>query len=307
LWDYRVANEGYERLLDIFNGDQPADDTITSYCLSLALALALRRNATRNETLSLRDLSIAPSSKWRLEVLSGLLPVISRLHLESVTFPNFAISDAELRSIELESCDFGELKLSNCKLYEVNLRDHTCSSLRLSGTITFQNCTLQIPDIDQMQLILDRGTTVHFTDCRLSQSLTQSIDAQSKEFRSSIFRQRCQTIPDEEIVAELEGLTKGGRFLHRLMSLLKRHGKSTWGVYYFKLRGRTGIIEARFDRVLQVLIDRRIVEVSHDAVTLTPEVTNLMFDGKRRPGRPRIDDHAEYWGPVVNEIDAILG
>lgn len=306
LWDHRIANEGFERLLEIFSGDKPADDTIASYCLSLALALALRRNATRNEILFLQDLSFAPEEGWRLEILSGLLPVISRLRLERIAFPSFAFTEIEFRGIKVEDCDFGELKLSNCKLYDVDFIDLACLSLRFSGTITFQNCTLQIPDIDPTQLFMDRGSTIHFTNCKLSQSLTQAIDMLPSEFRSRIFRTRCHSIADEELTHELEGLSKGNKFLHKLMNLLKRHGKSTWGVYYFKLRGRSGI-DSQFDQVLQVLIDRKIIVKSQHAVTLRPEMTEYMFDGKRRPGRPHLDDYEEIWKPVIDAIDAILG
>jgi hypothetical protein len=39
---------------------------------------------------------------------------------------------------------------------------------------------------------------------------------------------------------------------------------------------------------------------------LEPAAQEFMFDGKRRPGQRLYEDVAEFWAPVVEDIDAIL-
>jgi hypothetical protein len=296
LWDHRVTTEGYEKLSNIFAGEIASDDTIASYCISLGLALALLRSSAGNQVVSLRDLSLAPDPQWKLELLSELLPAISLVNLETVSIPFFTIHEARLHKIRLANCDFKQLKLVGCKVYEVEFKDVTCSSIHLEGEVTFHECFLQISDIEHLEI---KGT-VHFTSCHISESLSQALQGEV-----GVRTENCEYIPDEDSGIELAGLSKGSRFLHKLMSLLRKHGKSTWGVFIHKLRGKSGI-ERNFDEVLDFLSARKIITVEQETVILNPEIETYMFDGKRRDGMRTIDDYPEFWTPIVNGINHIL-
>jgi hypothetical protein len=131
----------------------------------------------------------------------------------------------------------------------------------------------------------------------------RAIDSQSNEFQSQVFCKRCQEIADKD--SETEKLSKGVRFIHRFMNLLRRHGKTTWGVYYYKLRGRTGVTP-RFDEVIQLLIDEGVIHVVNEIILLNSSVEKFMFDGKRREGRPAMRDFSSFWNPIVEKIDEIM-
>lgn len=308
LWDPRISQEGPDRLMKMFDLESHTDDTIASYYLSLALALLLRRVGSTDDLSPIQGVSFAPDPNWRLELLTELLPAITGLKISDTSFPKLALNDTELRDMSLDDCEFEELRFTNCRLYNVHFLDVSCPSLRFSGRdITFYECELQLSEFDVSGFVVDEGATLHFTDCKLSESLSVAIDNQPKRVRDRIRRLRCQVMADQsDEPPELKNLSKGIRFAHKLMALLRKHGQSTWGVFDKKLRGRSGT-GSKFDDAVEILARHDFILKKGHMILLKPEAKGLMFDGKRRPGRHKYEDVAEYWDTAVKELDVLLG
>jgi hypothetical protein len=90
------------------------------------------------------------------------------------------------------------------------------------------------------------------------------------------------------------------------MSLTRRHGHDEYAVYSMKLRGRTGTTPENFSRTVDVLRQAGVVTSATDMVFLTESGALHRFSGKDRPGLPSYDDVAEFWEPIVQELDQAL-
>ena len=43
-----------------------------------------------------------------------------------------------------------------------------------------------------------------------------------------------------------------------------------------------------------------------DIIAVTDEASASLYDTKRRPGRPTYEQFAQFWDPIVAELDAVL-
>lgn len=303
LWDSRIEDEGIMNLRRMFDSDSHVDETTASYYISLALALLMRRTNSSGVS-SLSGLSFAPKQSFQLEFLPTWLPSIRGIEISDTDFPRLAIYDAEISDLKLNNCEFEELNLSGkCTIKEVELNSVLCQKVHLSGTITFQKCILDVKDLEASGLIVDSGASVYFDCCDLSTEFLTAINEKS----ASVRQQNCREIPSGEEESQLESLSKGSRFVHKLMSLVRKDRRDTYGVYIYKLRGRTGV-DVDFNRVLDCLKKHNFISmINSEMIVLTDEAERYMFDGKRRPGRPRYEDVEKVWKDVVREIDVMLG
>jgi hypothetical protein len=303
LWDSRIEKEGIKRLREMFDSNSYVDETTASYYLSLALALLMRRTTSNNISSSLSSLSFTPKQGFQLELLPTWLPSIRGVEISDTDFPCIAIYDAEVSSLKLNNCEFEELSFSGkCTVKDIELNSVPCQRLHLSGTITFQKCVLDLRNLEFSGLVIDSGASVYFDDCELSSELLKAIDDKS----ASVRKQNCEEIPTSDEDSQLESLSKGTRFIHKLMSLVRKDRRDTYGVYIYKLRGRTGV-DVNFNKVLDCLRNQGFISnTNEEMITLTDKAEKIMFDGKRRPGCLRYEDVEKEWKGIVQEIDIML-
>jgi hypothetical protein len=104
------------------------------------------------------------------------------------------------------------------------------------------------------------------------------------------------TEPDERAV----------RFLNRLMTLVRKHGRKEMGVFDKKLEGVQSIKGGELVQVLGQLEQMGVITVNGSLIFLNEDWAAERFDGKGRPGMASLEDKMEVWKPVLERIAQTL-
>lgn len=110
--------------------------------------------------------------------------------------------------------------------------------------------------------------------------------------------------PLEPVVTEPD--QRAARFLGRLMSLVRRHGRKEMAVFDKKLEGVQSIKGGDFKQVLAELENMGVVSVEGSLIVLRDDWVAHRFDGKGRPGMASLEDKMDVWRPVLDRIAAVL-
>jgi hypothetical protein len=98
------------------------------------------------------------------------------------------------------------------------------------------------------------------------------------------------------------------RFLSKLQNLARTHGHDDGrATFFMKLQGRQSIKADKLREVLAFLESSGAVRLKGDLVFLTSEADRHRFSGKGVPGQRTIQDEWDYWGPIVEGLEAIVG
>lgn len=98
------------------------------------------------------------------------------------------------------------------------------------------------------------------------------------------------------------------RFLNKLQNLARTHGHDDGrATFFMKLQGRQPIKADKLRAVLAFLESQGSVRLQGDLVFLTSEADRHRFSGKGVPGQRTIRDEWDYWGPIVEGLENVLG
>jgi len=146
-WDPRVADTGVRQLQDAFSQGSNMDDVLSSYVLSLAVAIFLRRR-TPGRVRSLEMLQFAPDPDQEILLVNDFLPkAMSEVQLDSCSFPRITLEIPELTDITIQECDFRSLSLAGSprmKLTRCTVRNSEIKELKLSGHLVFEKSELDL-------------------------------------------------------------------------------------------------------------------------------------------------------------------
>lgn len=92
------------------------------------------------------------------------------------------------------------------------------------------------------------------------------------------------------------------RFLNKVMSLARKHGRSEHAVFMKKLQGRQGLSHEQFQHAVDVLVSKGAARTDGELLIIKPEWDQHRFDGKARPGMPSYEDKEEHWQPILVAI-----
>lgn len=300
LWHRSGLLKATELLDSMFQPGNGVDQELASYVLTLGLALVLRSGARREGArVEMRD--FAPATTWEIQVIDSIVPSVAGLTVLRCSFPNLRLVDVSMRDVVIQDSDFAGLSVSDCAWSRVRFQDCVCSELKLDKRVRLTECTL---DFDELQ-VLSMGPSLDLSleRCKLSPAVADRI-REHAQLRPDIIRMtECEVLePREE-----EAFSPGRLFVNRLMTLLRRDGHEEFGVFLPKLRGLTRTTGATFPSAVRVLGTHGCTRIVGEILALTEEAAGHMYSGKGLEGQRRYEDVADYWDPVVTELDRLLG
>jgi len=116
------------------------------------------------------------------------------------------------------------------------------------------------------------------------------------QYRSSFEEETTSTSPDD----------RARRFLNKLMSLARKHGRGQRAVALKNLEGRQSLSREEFNKAVDVLVSKGVAERSATHLFISPSWDKHRYDGKGRPGMTSFEDKADAWTPVVMAISDAL-
>lgn len=300
LWDPRVNGRGMEQVHEFIDKAQISDDILASYVISLALTLFLRRGR-HLEGVSIEGFSFAPYAKWDLLLIREMLtPSISGLRMRDCSFPRLTVDGIDFRDVVVESCDFEMLCIMTSNFYDCSVIGVECNELRLGGTVNFQQSKLEL---EECSVIVEEGANIEFHNCEVSFHVLEALE-ESKLMGLNITLDRVTAIQPPPV--PFTPLSNGRRFLNKLMALACRGGRKQFSIYEYKLRDRTPGTDEQFVTALACLENHGCIERRLTWIVLTPKATEHMYSFHPEE-EPRYERHKEFWDPITEELDKILG
>jgi hypothetical protein len=299
LWHRDALDQAIRLLADYFSGTA-VDDVLGSYVLSLGLAVLLRAGQ-RSGRAALIDTTVGANASVELELLENVVPAISSLQISGCAVGALRVGESRIRDVEVLGSDFRWLEFKNARLTRVAFDECDSDVLRFTGVIHLTDCKLDLK-VPADGFEIDPLAQISVERTQFDPDLLQQLEQAASVRPDAIRLDHCSPITADEDL----GWSRGRLFLNKLMSLTRRHGHDEYAVYSMKLRGRTGTTPENFSRTVDVLRQAGVVTSATDMVFLTESGALHRFSGKDRPGLPSYDDVAEFWEPIVQELDQAL-
>lgn len=297
LWHRDALDQAINLILEFFRSDE-VDDVLGSYLASLGLAVLLR-SGQRSGRAILFDQSFGVSSQAQIHVMENVVPAISNLDVQNCSFGDLTMGESMVRDLNVLECDLHRLKIRGANIARADFDQCTVENLTLAGTIHWSDSMI---DLEASAIDIEPTAQVFMDRCEVHPELLKALE-DAAHVRPDLLRiEKCKAL---EPVSISEQFTKGRLFLNKLMSLSRRHGHEEFGVYSMKLRGRSGATADTYPRALQILQDAGVA-TANDMVFLTKVGEEHRFAGKERPGLRPYEEVAEYWGPIVRQLDEVL-
>jgi len=301
LWHRPAVDKALAALDTLFRPNQVPDDLLTSYVVSLALAVAMRAGV-RGHGVRIAERSFAPSESLEIHLIESIVPAVSRVQVSRCTLPTLVVQGITVRDSVLEDCDMFSLSIIDSTLNGVRLDNVSLKSMEWRGTVRLTECWLDLEDLDASSVVVDHGASVILTGCHVSSNVADALEAARRVRPDAVALDYAliQRAPD------YTDLSPGRIFINRLMTLVRKHGHNEYGVWEPKLRGLTKATGSTFPQAIQVLREHGAVEMKNEMVCLTSEAERQIFSGKLREGLRPYEDVAEYWDPIVRDLDSVL-
>ena len=300
LWHRESMERALELIDGLFQEPEALDATNASYIASLALAVSLRAGVQAGRTLIAdREFLVA---KGPLEVLPSVVPQISACDVERCSLPMVSLASVPLKDVTMTELDMLQLELADSSWTEVIMDDVEAEALAFRGTVHLSRCRLDLR-VPLEAISVDPGAELSASECQLSPALHEAIKRASELRPNSVRMNECQVI---EEVTETE-ISPGRLFLNKLLAVARRHGHNEYGVYDQKLRGVSNATKDNFADVIKVLVKHEIVVAPGAMIYLTDRAAEERYYGRQREGVRTFEDVAEFWSPVVEDLDRVLG
>jgi hypothetical protein len=301
LWHREAVAEAVDvvdRYLSL--SEVPAiNDELASYICSLGLALLLSDRRRRGGA-ELVGLQVAPGSDGVLGLISDIIPSISELSVSQCSLPTLTLRDIDLQNVNVTETELGRLEIGGATWRHVTLAA-SVSVLAFTGEVYLDGCELRLEGPLEVECAAPRQLTL--TKCRLSRQLYDELAAASGASGGTIQLVDCEPLDEDEIMT----FSPGRRFVNKLCSMARKHGHANTGVFRNKLKGRSTATSASFAPALAVLARRGVIaDPGSNVITLTEQGEASRFSGKSVPGMREYADVADFWDPIIAELNEIM-
>ena len=308
LWHRTAVSDAasaVEQYLAIPNGGSAFSEDLASYLSSLALALLLRHGQRRGGA-ELIGVDVASDHDCAIRIIPDIVPAISDLNVTSCLFPRLVLRSLNLDRVRITDTKLGALEIGDDASWRRVVLSVNAEALSIHGRIDLEDCVLDIqgPAASTAQIDWTSATQVVLRRCQLSQELYDHLSEQAKLGGSPVQLHDCMPIERHDI----ERYSSGRQFINRLINLAKKHGHKEYGVYREKLKNLSLATPATFNSALDVLAHCEVIQnANDDMLLLTSLSAEKRYSGKAVPGQRAYADVAEFWSPIVKQLDEIFG
>lgn len=277
------------------------NDELASYICSLGLALLLS-DRRRRGAAELAAVHVAPGRDCVVSLIADIIPSVSELNLSQCSFPVLALRDIDLQNVNFTETELDRLEIGDATWRHVSLHA-AIDVLAFSGEVYLDNCEFS-PEGPVRVECAPRGRLT-LTSCKIGRQLHDDLEELAKKSGGAIQLVDCRPLDEDE--DQVVGYSAGRRFVNKLYSMAKKHGHADTGVYRSKLRGRSSATAASFGPSLEALTSRGVIASPDSTViTLTQLGEENRFSGKSVPGMREYADVADFWDPIIAELDEIM-
>lgn len=297
------ASEAALRYLSSATDDSDFSDELASYVVSLGLALILRKGQQVGR-ISLSNLEVSSGRNAAvIRIVSDIVPTISGLSISSTSFPALCLNETNLNDVEFRDVDMGTLEIADSSWRRVTA-DLEVERVRFRGRVDLESCVLtfgsQMPMID---IVWDPSTRLTLWNCTLDRPVLEYLTQQAKLAASTVILRDCTALPETEDVV----YSPGRQFVNRLVALCRKHRHQEYGVFRFKLLGRSLATSSSFSTILGVLAKHKVIaNAGDDIIKLTHEAENQRFSAKSMPGQRPFEEVAGFWTPIIADLDDVI-
>lgn len=216
-----------------------------------------------------------------------------------------------LNGITLSLCSMGHIRLSNTTFRDCHLIGVSIELLALEGTVTFEGGTLYLVPQDlpsgsevtlEDSIYLANGEcTVVLRNVTIHESTLAALEYVERTTGNLTIVREGLLVEDFEEESS-DRLSPGRRFIDKLMSMMRKHGRPEFGVMARKVLGRTHVPRDRENEVLEVLENAGIIQNLDGFLTLKNETFMYHPKGLGRTWEAVSD----MWEPLITEIDTII-
>jgi hypothetical protein len=234
-----------------------------------------------------------------MELVGDIVPAVKDITVERCSFSTLDASGVELIDVKVRDCDMAEFRLADCTWRKVTI-ENDVERLRVSGRVSLEHCRIG-PGVEQADIEASARLTLR--NCEVDRHLLDQLTERSRLVPHAVELISCREFEEP---AEEAQWSRGVFFLAKLMSLARKHRHREYAVFGEKLRGRTGTSSSSYNEILAILRHAGAVELLGEMVCLTPDAVKWRFSGKARPGLRSYEEVMPYWGPIVEELDAVF-
>lgn len=307
LWHRTAVNDAaraVEQYLGIPNGGSAFSEELASYLCSLALSLLLQHGQRRGGA-ELIGVDAASDRDCTIRIIPDIVPAVSDLTVTSCLFPRLVLRSLNLDRVTVTDTKLGALEIGDDATWRRVILSVDASVLSVHGRIDLEDCVLDVrgPAASAAQIDWTSATKVVLRKCQLSRELYDHLSEQAKLSGSPVQLQDCTPIERYGI----EQYSPGRQFINRLINLSKKHGHREYGVYREKLKGLSLATPATFSSALNVLVRCGVIESANDnMIKLTPLAEEERYSGKAVPGQRAYAEVADFWSPIVEQLDRVF-
>jgi hypothetical protein len=300
LWHRSTVDRASEvalRYLANATDDMEFSDELASYIISLGLALILRRGQLRGK-IALHNIEVSSGRDTTIRVVSDIVPTISHLSIASTSFPSLIIRETNLNDVDFQNVDIRKLEIADSSWRRVRATIDV-ERILFKGRVELEGCEFDFDGDSDPVIDVEWAPTTRLTlrNCVLRRSMLEVLSQQAALASSTVILKGCTALPELDVVA----YSPGRQFVNRLVSLCRKHGHNEYGVFRFKLRGRSVATADSFSDMLAVLARHNVIANTSDAVIkLTSEAEKYRFSGKSIPGQRLFEEVEDFWEPVVS-------
>ncbi len=207
-------------------------------------------------------------------------------------------------------CTFGNVLLKNTVFVDCELLALTVRNMSFDGTIEFRGGSLMLisdnedESLDSCLYPLGLSVIIRLVNITIHEETLHAFRALKRKYRNvELYEDNIEVVNFETINID-NAHSPGRRLIDKLMRLVKKHRRGSFGVYREKLFGRSSVPASKSLQIEEYLIGNDIIQSGNGEMFLIKQ-PQLMYHPESRFGR-LFDDVKDYWNPHLEQLDRLL-